>query len=248
MFTKSARYYDALYSFKNYDETCVRLREFIERYHPSAKRLLDVACGTGRHLEFLRQHYDVEGLDLSPELLEVASRRCPTVPLHHADMTGFQLTRRFDVVLCLFSSIGYTKTAVRMQDAVRSMANHLNPGGLLLVEPYFTPQQYWANDLRANFVDQPDLKIAWMYVSSIEGTVSILDIHYLIGKREGFEYFTERHEIGLFTESEYRKALEQAGLHVSYDVAGIFGRGMYIGLDQRTGSTAGVATSNVSEG
>jgi SAM-dependent methyltransferase len=232
MYTQSARYYDALYSFRDYHQASVLVRQFIQRRHPAARRLLDVACGTGRHLEDLQKYFDVEGLDLSSELLETASRRCPGIPLHQADMAGFQIGRKFDVVTCFFSSIGYLKTAARMQDAVRSMSNHLNPGGLLLVEPWFTPEQYRVKDLKANFVDQPDLKIAWMYVSAVEGTVSVMDIHYLVGKLDGFESFTERHELGLFTEAEYRQAFEHSGLRVSYEPSGWFGRGMYIGLDQ----------------
>ena len=75
-----------------------------------ARALLDVACGTGKHLERLAQDHSVEGMDLDAALLELALRRLPGVPLHQADMTSFELGRRFDAVVCLFSSIGYVKT------------------------------------------------------------------------------------------------------------------------------------------
>jgi len=58
-------------------------------------------------LEYLRNHYEVEGLDISQELLTIAGQRNPGVPLHLGDMTNFDLGRAFDVVTCLFSAIAY---------------------------------------------------------------------------------------------------------------------------------------------
>jgi hypothetical protein len=81
-------------------------------------------------------------------------------------------------------------------------------------------------------VDQPDLKIARMNVNSRDGRLAIVDFHYLVGTPEGVEYFTERHEFGLFTENEYRAALNQAGLSVDYDPDGLTGRGLYIATKQ----------------
>jgi SAM-dependent methyltransferase len=230
MFTESAEFYDALYAFKDYGAASGALEEIVRRHRPGARSLLDVGCGTGRHLEHLRGRYDVEGLDLNPKLLEVARRRCPGVPFHEADMADFQLGRRFDVVACLFSAIGYVKTLPRMRSAVAAMARHLEPGGLLVVEPWFAPDRYWTGTITANFVDQPDLKIAWMYTSEREGDVSVLDIHYLVGRPAGVELLRERHEIGLFTHEEHLDAFRRADLEVHHDPVGLFNRGLYVGL------------------
>jgi ubiquinone/menaquinone biosynthesis C-methylase UbiE len=229
MFTKSAQYYDALYHFKDYTAASRQLHDLIQQYNPDARTLLDVCCGTGRHLESLRAFYDVEGLDINPELLEIAARRCPSIPFHQSNMTDFELGRTYDVVTCLFSSIGYAKSREGMEAAVLSMVRHLAPGGLLVVEPWLTPDAYWVGRITANFVNEPELKIAWMYTSELQGTVSIFDINYLVGTPEGVSYFTEKHEIGLFTAQEYLEAFRNAGIAVSYDPQGLFGRGMYIG-------------------
>ena len=101
MFTKSARFYDNLYAFKDYGAASAKLRDTVRDLHPTARTLLDVGCGTGRHLAHLAKDFSVEGLDVNPELLSVARARNPNVPLHQADMTQFALQRRFDVVACL---------------------------------------------------------------------------------------------------------------------------------------------------
>jgi SAM-dependent methyltransferase len=234
MFTKSASFYDALYHFKDYGAASSKLHDMIQRRKPGANTLLDVGCGTGKHLQALSTWYRVEGLDLNDELLDVARERCPAVPLHCADMTEFNLGARFDVVCCLFSAIAYVRTPDRMRAAVRRMASHLEPGGLLIIEPWFSSERLWTDRITTNFVDQPDLKISWMYTTRVEDDISMLDIHYLVGTPDGVNHFTERHELGLFSKQDYNQALMDAGLSSEHDPAGLFDRGLYIGTAPQT--------------
>lgn len=229
MYTKTARFYNDLYSFKDYTAMAQKLREIIHQYRPQARSVLDVACGTGRTLQYLRDDFHVEGLDINPEMLKLATEHCPGISFHNSDMVDFSIAHGFDVVVCLFSSIAYVRTAERMQRAITQMTRHLNSGGLLLVEPFFTPETCFKSDLRLNVSELPDLKIAWMYLSEVHGKIAVADIHYLVGQRTGVEHFIERHEWGLFTENEYREAMECTGLTVQYDPVGICGRGLYIG-------------------
>ena len=180
-------------------------------------------------MEQLQSHLDVvEGLDISSDLLAVAQKRLPGVPLHRADMVDFALGRRFDMIICMFSAISYVETQERMRAAVANMAAHLRPGGLLIVEPWFSPEKYWINTITANHFDSPELKISWMYTSRREKQVAILDIHYLVGTSECIEYFSEQHRMGLFTNDEYVKAFRSAGLEVTYDPEGPRKRGLFV--------------------
>lgn len=230
MYSRSAQLYDRLYAFKDYDAAADQLHALVQARCPGARTLLDVGCGTGRHLASLRDRYEVAGVDLNPDLLAVARERLPDVPLHEADMTTFDLGRRFDVVTCLFSSIAYVRTVENMRRAVARMAAHVAPGGLLLVEPWFSVDTYWTNTITANHVDDPDLKISWMYVSELRDRVSHLDIHYLVGTPEGVHSFNEVHQMGLFTPEEYGAAMTDAGLAHEHDAHGFFGRGLHLGV------------------
>jgi SAM-dependent methyltransferase len=238
MFSRSAEFYDAIYNFKDYAASVEKLRLLIQQACPHATSLLDVACGTGKHLYYLRNYYSVEGLDLNAELLQTARQRCPGITFHQADMVDFHLGRSFDVVTCLFSSIGYVKTLENLGKAISSMAHHLKVDGLLVVEPWFTPENYWKHRVTLNHVEQPELKIAWMYVSEAEGPVAITDIHYLVGTPKGVDHFVERHELGLFTHEQYLEALRNCNLEVQYDPIGLFSRGMYLGFKRATAEQA----------
>lgn len=230
MFSSTAAYYDRIYDFKDYQQESQQVIDLVDQHLRSGGNcLLDVACGTGRHLEYLGRRFVVEGLDLSPELLEIARRRNPGVPLHHADMVDFDLGRTFDVITCLFSSIGYVRTLEALDCALACMARHLQPGGLLVVEPWFTPEAWRPHTVHALFIDEPELKIARVNTSFVEGRLSYFDLHYLIGTPEGTEHLVERHELGLFETQEMHDALARAGLHVTYDEQGLTGRGLFLG-------------------
>ena len=146
-------------------------------------------------------------------------------------MADFDLGKRFDVVTCLFVAIAYVKTLGRLKQAVRCMARHLEPGGVLIFEPWVFPENYWLNRLNAEYIERDDLKISRMFITRREGSVSVYDIHYLVGRPDGIEYFVEREELGLFTHEEYLSALEEANLEPAYDPhGGLFGEAHNIGI------------------
>jgi ubiquinone/menaquinone biosynthesis C-methylase UbiE len=229
MFTEYAELYDALYSFKDYRQEAREIRDAINLRQPAARSLLDVACGTGMHLALLREDFAVQGVDVNPKMVEIARSRCPGIAIHEADMVTLALPDRFDVIICLFSSIAYLRTVERMHAAVAAMARHLRPDGLLVIEPWFSPETYSVGRVTLNTSEDGDCKIAWMYTSERRDSVSVLEINYLVGDPQGVRHFVERHELGLFTAEEYVAAYRDAGLEVDHDPMGPLGRGLYIG-------------------
>lgn len=230
------RLYDRIYAFKDYAGEAERIRALVLERAPGARTLLDVACGTGKHLEQLRRWFRVEGVDRDPELLAIARERLGGVPLHEGDLRTFALPRRFDAVTCLFSSIGYVVDLDGLGRAAARLAAHLAPGGVLVVEPWLTPDAWRDGHVSAVYVDDPDLKLARIGPARREGRRSILELHYLLGTAAGVERAEERHVLGLFGEDEYRAAFEAAGLVVEHDREGLIGRGLWLATRSSGGS------------
>jgi len=233
MFSKSAKFYNSIYATigKDHSLEAQQVHHIIQQYKKSpGNTLLEVACGTGLHASVLQEKYQVEGLDLDAEILAVARQDHPDIPFYQADMADFDLGKQFDAITCLFSSIGYTKTKERLEQSIQNMNQHLLPGGVLIVEPWFTPEKWRPGYVSALFVDQPNLKISRMNISEVDGRLSFFVFHYTVGTPQAIEYFTERHELGLFTHEEYLDAFRKTGLDVNHDPEGLDGRGLYIGM------------------
>lgn len=232
MYTKSAAYYDAIYSFKNYKKESERLTEIIQEHLRSDGRtLLDVACGTGKHIQYLKDNFVVEGVDIEGAFLQIVRERYPDLVFHQGDMRDFALGKKFDVVMCLFSSIGYMQTIADLNQAVANMASHLVPGGLLIIEPWFTTEVWNPNTTHMSTVDEPELKIARVVTSLTEGRLAVMDMHHLIGTPEKTEHFVERHEMLLATYDEVSAAFRHAGLDVYHDPEGLTHRGLFLGIN-----------------
>ena len=101
---------------------------------------------------------------------------------------------------------------------------------MVVVEPWFSPEQWKVGRPSAVFVDKPEMKLARINISEKRGNVSIVNFHFLVGIQGNVERFTELHEIGLFTKKEYMEAFEKAGLETTLDPQGITGRGLYVGV------------------
>jgi ubiquinone/menaquinone biosynthesis C-methylase UbiE len=229
-YDQSAAVYDSLYNFKDYAKESELLRAFIQQQNiADGATILDVGCGTGVHLSYLKAWYQVSGMDLSESMLAVARQRHPDITFVRGDMVDFTFPQQFDAVICLFSAIGYVQTEEYLYQTLTTFARHTVPGGVVIVEPWFSREEFTDGFVSARFVDQPDLKIARMIQSQIQGTLSILPMHHLVATPAGITHYVEEHVLGLFDRAVYEQAFYRAGLAVTYDAYGLEGRGLYIG-------------------
>jgi SAM-dependent methyltransferase len=230
MYRDSTDLYDKLYAWKDYAAEADDVVALVKAHRRSeGSRLLDLACGTGGHLLYLRDHFDAEGLDLSEGMLAVARKRLPGLPLHQGDLGDFDLGKRFDAITCLFSSIAYVRTREGLHAALACIEGHLEPGGVLLVEPWFDKDSFFPNTVHMQTVDEPELKLCRMNTSIVEGDLSILDLHHLVATPEGTRHFVEHHEMGLFSPEDHAAAFEAAGLEHTWRPE-TWDRGLHLGV------------------
>jgi SAM-dependent methyltransferase len=215
LYGRRAELYDKVYSAKGYvTETrqLVRLARKLLRRDP--RSLLDVACGTGRHLEsFRRLVPDVAGVDRSPEMLRLARRRLgPGVPLTRADMRRFHLGRTFDMVVCLFSAIGYLLGPRARAEALRRFHEHLAPGGVLLIEGWVLPSRWKDRHVALQTYAGPEATLARLSTSTRRGRRTTLRMDYLVHTPGGgVDRFQEDHRMEMVPSAEMLAAMRAAG-------------------------------------
>lgn len=238
MYERFARWYDPLYAAagKDYAREASQLLALVSAHVDRPRSLLDVACGTGGHLEHLAPHFGiVVGVDAAPAMLAVARERLPdSVELHEADFREFELGRTFDVVTCLFSAIGHAETHDGVRAAMRSMARHVAPGGVLVVEPWVTTRR-WTDGYRdIDVALTDDGVVARVAASSRLGTTAVLEFGWAIADEDGSHVERERHELPLLTEDEYVEAMAATGIDASWRDGGFSGRGLVVGYQAAT--------------
>jgi len=232
MFSEAPELYDAIYgAFKDYDDEAQRVAQLLADVAPTARRILDVGCGTGEHALRLqsRHGYEVCGLDLEPAFVELARKKLPAAKFWQGDMADFDLGVRFDAIVCLFSSIGYLTDLSRVEQAARCFLRHLSPGGVAVVEPWFPPEAWTVGRVYVHSCETPAGRIVRMSHSTVDGRTSKLEFHYLIGTSRGIEHRVEHHELGLFSAAELSGAFERAGFSsIDHDPKGLTGRGLLV--------------------
>ncbi|MFX4294656.1 class I SAM-dependent methyltransferase [Streptomyces bohaiensis] len=226
-----ARIYDFVHGARGRDwrSEADRFTELIRDRAPGADSLLDVACGTGAHLERFQEHFTtVAGVELSPAMREIARARL-TAPVHAGDMRTFDLGTRFDAVLCLCFSMGYMRSTDELRLAAERLVAHLAPGGVLVAEPWWFPDRFLDGFVSAALAQDDHLAVSRISHSAREGLVTRMTVRYTVADSGGIRDFTEYETYTLFTEEEYRRAFREAGCEVTHVPGGPNGRGLFVG-------------------
>lgn len=135
--------YLEIYAHRDDDEAR-RQVEFLRRMVGRIDgRVLDLACGSGRHLSELRSRgYDAVGLDLSLVLLTAARRRDPSLPLVRGDMRRLPFCdRTFSGLVNFFTSFGYFESEEDNTDVVSEMSRVLEPRAPFLFDYMNVPRE-----------------------------------------------------------------------------------------------------------
>ena len=129
-------------------------------------------------------------------------------------MQRFRLSERFDVITCLFSAIGYTRSEQDLRRTISNFARHLNPGGVLIVEPWLTPTEYRTGSIHVGTYGSREQPIVRMNSSERRGSRSVMDMHYLVADGGKIRHWVERHALMLFDVPTQLAAFRAAGLRV----------------------------------
>ena len=172
MWAELAPYYDVIYQWKDYGSESRRIEELIRKHRKSPGRsLLDVACGTGGYLQYLRKRFKATGIDASQQMLREARKKCPGAALRQADMMSFQRNSRFDAIKISRLNVSRRRGNVAILDfhflvATKSGVRHLrdlHELGLFEVKTFLEHLQNAG--LRARFLKNGLMKDRGLYLA-----------------------------------------------------------------------------------
>ncbi len=228
-----AEVYELLYRSRGKDWTAeaVELARLIRARRPEADSILDLACGTGAHLAAFSALFGrAAGVELSEPMRQVAKTRSPRATIHSGDMRTFELDHRFDAISCMFSSIGYLRDVAELRSTIARWVRHLLPGGVLVVEPWWTPERFIDGYVAADVGRDGHRSVTRLSHSRRAGRTVHMDVRFVAADAGGIVQFDESHALTLFTMEEYLQAFELAGCRITHLDGYLTDCGILIGI------------------
>jgi SAM-dependent methyltransferase len=214
-FDHQSAWYDAIYAARGKDFAAEADRVLAAATEARGGRppasVLDVACGTGAHLEAFAPKVDrIAGVDLHEGMLAAARRRLPGARLEACDMRRMDLGERFDLVCCLFASTGYLADEAALVEAIAAMTRHLAPGGVLIIEPPLRREDLDPPAPQRDRVDRGGAIFQRRTTARLHGEV--LEIRFECSGPDDSGIGTEIHRIRLFPDAAFDAAFAAAGV------------------------------------
>ncbi len=130
-------YYHKLYAHRDETEAAAFIDKLIAHLKPAkGARMLDVACGKGRHsMQLAANGFDVTGIDLSKESIAYAlQNERENLHFYEHDMRLPFWINYFDIAFNFFTSFGYFNSQREHDNAIRTIATSLKPGGMIVLD------------------------------------------------------------------------------------------------------------------
>jgi SAM-dependent methyltransferase len=215
-YDKIAHLYDLMYNKDTgFDHlACVQWVHGWREQCGLAKTVLDLACGTGKHLAcFQALGYECRGVDASAAMLAVAKSNLPGVPLEVGDFHNFTVPEKVPLITSFFNALSYNTTAEEFRVTLRNVKHHLTANGLLVFDivcsgplPFFGVKSFHSGQYQFSrtvvSIPTPEGYKSTMYFVVFDGATS-----------EALAAETLR---GMYSEAEVTTLLEVCGYRVLY--------------------------------
>jgi 2-polyprenyl-3-methyl-5-hydroxy-6-metoxy-1,4-benzoquinol methylase len=185
----------------------------------SPKKILDLACGFGRHTNRLAAlGHSMTGIDMMPGFLEIvrhdALQRKVEVNYELGDMRSFKHENEFDRVMLLFTAFGYFEDDENLQVLINA-ANALRTGGLLIFDT--SNRDALLKTLPPYYVEEKEgnLMIDRFSFDSLKGRLYNKRIVFRDGVRKDKPNF-----VRLYNPNELSTLITQAGLELQHIYGG----------------------------
>jgi len=200
---------------------------FLARQHgfDSGKRILNLACGTGNtEPTWIRQGYEVTGVDQSDEMIAVARKKTDGVRGVRylvGDMRTIDLGEDFDLVCCLYDSLNYLTHSEDVEAMFGRAAAHLAPGGGFIFD-VATEANILENFTSITYAENlEDFAYIWENEYNLKTKICRSDFafFYFDGETDRFHRRTETHYQRMYTTRELTRWTRTAGFRLlgAYD-------------------------------
>ena len=215
-----ASVYDIFMEQVEYDQWLNHIHALWDKYGLQPKTIIDLGCGTGSiALPLAKEGYDVIGVDLSPEMLTEADHKAMEegVSIRFAcqDMTELELGEEADCILSLCDSMNYLTEEGQLEDAFRSIAQHMKKESLFLFD--MNTEYKFKEVLGQNVFGSAEEHAAYIWENDYDEEEKINEyyVSFFIENEEGlYERIEEFHYERAYSMEEIEEGLQAAGMEL----------------------------------
>lgn len=214
LYKKYAKYYDKVYHNKDYGKEVEFIRWAVKKYKKSAdNRLLDVACGTGGHAALLKDEFTITGVDLNPAMLKLARKKVPGVKFTKGNMKTLALPDKFDIILCMFTSMAYSQNYSELEKTLRIFYDHLNPGGVLIFDLGIHLDHWLGGSVWVDTYSDDNLQLARISQSPLKPKNGLFHgkMILLVKDKGKVDFEIDEHTLGVFKPDKIRALMTKLG-------------------------------------
>ena len=212
LYKKFAGYYDKIYEKLDHQKESEFIKWAVNKHNGSeSNMLLDIACGTGRHANLLKNDFKITGVDINKEMLDIAREKVPDVEFITGDMKKFNLGRNFDAIICMYSAINYNLTFEELKLTLTNFYNHLNKYGVLIFDMGINKENWVEGHLSIDTVADEDLKLARISKARLEGEVLNSNFIFLVKENGKIDFDIDEHKLGIFEIKGVTELMENIG-------------------------------------
>lgn len=183
-----ANYYDYLMEDVDYEAWVSRIVTQLKTYHPKARVLVDLACGTGNITNLLaKKGYLVTGIDLSEEMLMIAQDKAYEKNLRiqyiKQDMVRFATHKKADAITCICDGLNYLHTQEQLNHFFENASKQLNDEGLMVID-ISSPYKY-EHVLSKKTIAELDESVSFIWENHFDSDTQLLDFDIAFFVPEG---------------------------------------------------------------
>ena len=179
-FNLYSKYYDLLYKSKSYKAEANYIANCIKKYSPNSKTILEFGSGTGGHgLILQNKGFQIFGLERSNQMVNEAIQN--GFPCKQADITNYEIDRKFDVVISLFHVISYINDNESLIKTFINARESLNSNGLMIFDVWYSPAIYHQKpETRIKKVENDEISVLRVAEPVIHQNKNLVDVNYSI--------------------------------------------------------------------
>jgi len=206
----NTKYYHILYDHRNDEEANAFIKRLSDELAlPQKARILDLACGQGRHARFFNElGYNVVGVDLSEEsILSAKSFENESLFFHCHDMRNTMNFGEFDLVCNLFTSFGYFENQTDNLTVLNSIRPSLKNNGILVID-FLNAEKVKAELIAEQIVIKGG--ITFQISRNIENDRIVKTISF----KDNSNDFNFQEKVQLLTLSDFEELLKKSGFKI----------------------------------